>query len=292
MIDPIISTSSSITLWFYNTFAVIPLEFWWFIAIALVISSGGFYRLVYFISIGYAFSILGMAIASLVIFRPYLEVLVILQCVGLGLYGLRLGGYLISREFYPSYRKELVEIQQRATGVNWLKKLFIWLAVSLLYALMFSPCLFNLSLSRTNSGNMGISILFIIGLSIMALGLLLETVADYQKSSFKKQYPKRFCDVGLYKWVRCPNYLGEILFWVGNWVAGIAAYHHWIHWSFSLIGLLCIILIMMGSTKRLEHKQDERYGELSEYREYISTVPVIIPFIPLYSLKKVRVYLE
>jgi hypothetical protein len=49
---------------------------------------------------------------------------------------------------------------------------------------------------------------------------------------------------------------------------------------------------MMGSTKRLERAQYDRYGQAPEYQKYIQTVPVLFPFIPIYTLKNIRVYLE
>ena len=92
--------------------------------------------------------------------------------------------------------------------------------------------------------------------------------------------------------MRCPNYLGEILFWLGNWVVAVTSYASALQWVISLIGLVCIVLIMLGSTKRLESSQKERYGDLPEFQTYISTVPVLFPFIPVYTLKNIRVYLE
>ncbi len=55
---------------------------------------------------------------------------------------------------------------------------------------------------------------------------------------------------------------------------------------------LAIGLIMMGSTRRMEFKQDERYGRDPAYQEYRQTVPVLVPWVPVYTLKNVRVYLE
>jgi steroid 5-alpha reductase family enzyme len=126
----------------------------------------------------------------------------------------------------------------------------------------------------------------------MAGGLGLEALADKQKSDFKALAPNSFCNVGVYGSVRCPNYLGEILFWMGNWVLGIPVYTGWFHWVVSLVGVACIVLIMIGSTKRLEEKQGERYGGLADYQAYIRTISVLIPFVPVYTLKNVRVYLE
>ena len=98
--------------------------------------------------------------------------------------------------------------------------------------------------------------------------------------------------MGLYRWVRCPNYLGEITFWAGNWLLGLMFYTSVLRWVASAIGLICIVLIMMGSTKRLERSQGERYGHLPEYRTYVRTVPVLFPLVPVYTLQNVRVFLE
>lgn len=276
--------------WLETIRTLIPIELVLMYGVSLLISSLGFYRLLYFISIGYAFSVTAMAIMLTVIFRDTLSLLVALHGVALALYGLRLGGYLVLRERYDAYRRELVEMDKRASGVTGPKKLLIWLSVSVLYVLLVTPYLFNLQHSA-ESGTTPLPTL-VYGLVIAVLGLGLEAFADRQKSLFKRGNPDRFCDVGLYRWVRCPNYLGEIVFWVGNWVAGVSSFIHWGDWVASLIGLICIILIMIGSTKRLEAKQEERYGSRSEYQKYVRTVPVLFPFIPLYSLKNVRVYLE
>jgi steroid 5-alpha reductase family enzyme len=126
----------------------------------------------------------------------------------------------------------------------------------------------------------------------MAGGLVIEAVADQQKSAFKKKNPRGFINTGLYRWVRYPNYLGEIMVWLGSWAMSLAFYTNIVEGIISLIGVICIILIMIGSTKRLEFSQGERYGHLEEYQEYVCLVPVLFPFVPVYSLKKVRVYLE
>jgi len=43
---------------------------------------------------------------------------------------------------------------------------------------------------------------------------------------------------------------------------------------------------MFGSTKRLESTQISRYGRLPEYQHYSKTTPILIPYIPLYTLQK------
>ena len=277
--------------WINQEIASIPIETSILFALALIVSAGGFYRVVYFISIGYAASITVMAVGAAFIFFQNLTLFSLLQSLLLAVYGLRLGTFLIRRELQPSYQKELESVRQRTVGVTFGKKVLIWIGVSLLYVLMFSPCLFSLASEQLAAKPLYFAVKMA-GLITMIGGLLLETLADKQKSNFKEHYPNKFCNVGLYRWVRCPNYLGEIVFWTGNWLMGMPFYTSTIRWIAAFIGLVCIVLIMMGSTKRLESVQGQRYGSLPDYREYIRTVPVLFPFIPLFSLKNIRVYLE
>lgn len=61
------------------------------------------------------------------------------------------------------------------------------------------------------------------------------------------------------------------------------------YWVFlAVLGLLLIVWVMFSGARRLEIRQDRNYGNDPEYQKYISTVPVIIPFIPLYSVKKYK----
>ncbi len=277
--------------WLDLRLGYVSIEMLLLFGLALVISSIGFYRVVYFISIGYAFSIVAMGIITPIRHLESLTWALALQNIFLVLWGIRLGFYLVQREVRESYRKELKNIHQRTAGMSWMIKVLIWVSVSLLYVLMFSPSLFGL-IALPGSSSRIYDLTQIAGLLLMGGGLVLEALSDKQKSDFKAKFPEKYCNVGLYRWVRCPNYLGEIIFWLGNWVMGIMIYDTPLRWVAGLIGIACIVLILMGSTKRLENTQDERYGDQPEYQNYIRTVPVLFPFVPVYSLKNVRVYLE
>lgn len=259
--------------------------------LSLIISSLGFYRTVYFISIGYAFSITAMVLTTGLALRDNLSWITLLQHLALLIWSLRLGLFLVQRELKEAYQRQVSDTTARANAVPFRDRFFIWFSTSLLYVAMFSPALFSLSAAKPPVTGLA-ALLPLLGVLIMFGGIAIEALADAQKSAFKRRFPARFCDVQLYRLVRCPNYLGEILFWVGNWVVGLTAYNGLLQWIISLTGLACIALIMIGSTKRLEKTQGERYGELPEYQTYIQTVPVLFPFVPVYTLAHVRVYLE
>ena len=125
-----------------------------------------------------------------------------------------------------------------------------------------------------------------VGIGLAAVGILMEIIADAHKSIAKKKNPGRFVTTGLYKIVRCPNYLGEILLWTGVFVSGISVCNSVWQWVITSVGYIGILYVMFSGARRLEIRQDKNYGNDPEYQKYVSKTPILIPLIPLYSVKK------
>ncbi len=252
-------------------------------AIGLLVCLIGFYKYLYFISIGYGFSISAMGIVMFIIFRQNLNIGIILLLTLLIIYGLRLGAYLLYRELKSnSYRDAIMNEVKSGGKINLVAKFSTWVGCAFLYVLQVSPVLFRL----TNDA--GFDIFGMIGIAVMLVGIVVESLADNQKAKAKKENPSRFCDKKLYRIVRCPNYFGEILFWTGVFVSGISIYNSLWQWALALLGYLCIVYIMFGGARRLEIRQNKNYGDDIEYRDYIKKTPIIIPGIPLYSVEKYK----
>lgn len=261
------------------------------IIIALVVSAVGFYKYVYFISLGYGFSVAVMGLAMLIMYFGVLDWGTTLMCILFMVYGCRLGGYLLIREIKSaSYRSTMKKEIKDGSTMKMVAKISIWTSCALLYALQVSPLLFRLEAAKRAGGTSfgEANIVTIIGTVIMAMGILLESAADMQKSAAKKKNPNRFCDSGLYKIVRCPNYLGEVLFWTGVFVSGINIYASVWQWIAAAFGYICIVYIMFGGARRLELRQNRNYGEDPEYQAYVKKVPILIPLVPLYSVAKYK----
>jgi steroid 5-alpha reductase family enzyme len=259
------------------------------LVLCLAVSSIGFYRLVYFISIGYGFSIAALSLASLALGLGSAGILSWMQALLLGAYGLRLGFYLVRREADAAYRAAL-SADGRSPGGSLVLKLVIWPSVSLLYVCQYMPALARFAADARGAAD-PLPALSVAGLAVMALGLFLEALADAQKAAAKRLRPKRFCDSGLYRLSRCPNYFGEILVWTGNLLAGASLLRGPVAWALAAIGYACIVLVMIGSARRLELGQDARYGADPEYVAYAARVPILLPFLPIYSLRGARIYL-
>ena len=259
------------------------------LAVCAVMCAVGFYKFVYFLSIGYGFAIAGGGIAVLIMYlvNPTATPLwiVLVETALFIAYGVRLSGFLLVRELKNvSFRK--TDVAKDTLAKNNEKKMpifvlaTIWIVVAILYTTQVSPMLFRVVNESTDV------VVPVIGFVISIFGLVLETVADNQKSAQKKERPDMVATKGLYRIVRCPNYLGEITFWTGVFVSGVTAYKTPGQWIVAIIAYICIVYIMFNGAQRLEKRQMARYGNNEEYNEYANKTPIIIPLIPLYHLNK------
>ena len=259
---------------------VLPFNFWLLFGICMLVSAIGFKNYVWFISLGYGFSIAAEGLAMLILYGKSLTLGTILCCVLFILYGLRLGGYLAIRELgSSSYKKNMKGEIKEGSTVPFGVKIAIWVTCALLYVTQIGGVFYRMHNAVQDNA------LVFVGAAVMLLGVSLETAADIQKNNAKKVNPRRFVDTGLYRIVRCPNYLGEMIFWTGVLIAGIGAVSGW-QWIVVAIGYIGIIFVMFSGARRLEIRQDKNYGNDPEYQKYVTTVPILLPFIPLYSVKK------
>ena len=260
---------------------VFPLFFWLLFGVCLLVSAIGFKNYVWFISLGYGFSIAAEGLALLLMFHESLTPGTLMCCALLVCYGLRLGGYLAIRERKSaSYIKKMQGEIKDGKSIPFGVKCAIWITCAALYVTQVIPVFY-----RLHNGT-GSDLFTYIGAAVMAFGLVFESAADVQKNNAKKHNPRRFVDTGLYRIVRCPNYLGEMLFWTGVLISGIGSLAGIGQWIVALIGYIGIIYVMFSGARRLEIRQNKNYGTDLEYQKYIKTVPILVPFIPLYSVEK------
>jgi len=122
----------------------------------------------------------------------------------------------------------------------------------------------------------------IAGIIIWAIGILIEIVADRQKSNFRNDSANagKFINSGLWAWSRHPNYFGEIVLWTGVAIIAVPVVHGW-QWA-TLISpvFVAFLLIKVSGIPMLEDKADERWGGQDDYEEYKRKTPVLVPMPP------------
>ena len=58
--------------------------------------------------------------------------------------------------------------------------------------------------------------------------------------------------------------------------------------SVCAVGYCGIIFVMFSAARRLEVRQNKRYGKDPDYQKFVRTVPILLPFVPLYSVEKYK----
>ena len=254
-----------------------------------ILCAVGFYKFVYFLSIGYGFAVAGGAVAilTMALSSPTGTPIwiSIIQALLFIVYGGRLAGFLLIREFNNVTFKK-TDIAKETLSKSESKNppifvlVFIWIFVAALYVAQVSPMLYRYTNASTDV------VVPVIGFAVSIFGLVLESVADKQKSEQKKENPNFVATKKLYSIVRCPNYLGEITFWTGVFISGITAYQGAGQWIVAIVAYVAIVYIMFNGAQRLEKRQMARYGDDPAYNEYANKTPIILPFVPLYHLNK------
>lgn len=184
-------------------------------------------------------------------------------------WGLRLAGYLLRRIMHMGRDARFDGIRERFWSFFkfWLfQGLAVWvimLPVTLWYA---RPGPWTLWMCA--------------GTSIWLVGLAVETVADQQKFSFKRQpgAGRRWMDTGLWRYARHPNYFGELLCWWGVFVFAAGDLGVWI-WL-GLAGPIAITAILLWGTgiPPLEASARKKWGDDPEYQAYRRRTRLLVPW--------------
>jgi steroid 5-alpha reductase family enzyme len=119
----------------------------------------------------------------------------------------------------------------------------------------------------------------IVGIAIWVVGLVIEVVADVQKTRFRADPANagRFIDTGLWSRSRHPNYFGEILLWIGVMVVAAPVLQGWQWVALLSPVLVTLLLTRVSGIPLLEAKAEKRWGNDDDYRAYVKRTPTLVP---------------
>lgn len=183
---------------------------------------------------------------------------------------LRLGTFLFLRIKKAGEDKRFREI----------KKSFSWFFMAFTFSGMWVSICTLCALTGISNGIELTGVTYI-GILLFVIGLTLEIIADTQKTNFRKikDNEDKFITTGLWKYSRHPNYLGEIILWIG--VAIISYSSLEINQLFTLISPIFtyLLLVYVSGINLLEKSGEKTWGNLKEYRKYKKETPRLFWFI-------------
>lgn len=186
------------------------------------------------------------------------------------IWGLRLTGFLFIRILSIGKDSRFDKIRGNPVkfgGFWFLQTASIWIIILPTTILLSSNFTFNLNL------------LAMFGIIVWLVGFAVETISDQQKSLFRKnpENKGKFIQSGLWKYSRHPNYFGEILVWWGIFFTTLSFLRGWEYLAIASPLFISFLLIFVSGIPPLEKKADEMFGNNSEYQDYKSKTPILIP---------------
>lgn len=199
--------------------------------------------------------------------RSYLVMLLVLVWAG------RLGLFLFTRVHRAGKDVRFDEIKS-----SFLRFLQTWTLQALWIVFTLAAALVVL----TSAARLALDVYAYIGLAVWAFGFAFETIADAQKSAFRKD-PKnkgKFIHSGLWAWSRHPNYFGEITLWVGMALIALPLLRGW-QWV-ALISPIFVFFLLtrVSGIPLLEKSADARWGGQADYEDYKSKTSILFPLPP------------
>jgi steroid 5-alpha reductase family enzyme len=189
------------------------------------------------------------------------------------IWAVRLGAYLFRRILR-------LKVDHRFDGMREKPLRFarFWLLQAITVAVVMLPVSYLLDRDHPP----GLGLWSVAGAVVWLVGLVVEAVADAQKSAFraKDENRGRFVASGLWRYSRHPNYFGELLVWWGLFVYAIPFLHGA---AFAVVigpVFITMLLLFVSGIPLLERSADEKYGGDPAYGDYKRRTSILVPLPP------------
>jgi len=129
-------------------------------------------------------------------------------------------------------------------------------------------------------GQFELGALAYLGVVIFFVGLIFETVGDWQLSQFKAKAENKgkLMTTGLWSLTRHPNYFGDAAVWTGLTLLALESQFGWATILSPVI--MAYFLYNVSGKALLEHSMEKKYSEYADYKRRVSG------FIPWPALPK------
>ena len=183
-------------------------------------------------------------------------------------WAVRLGSFLFFRIKKAGEDKRFKEIKVSPT------RFFLAWSLQGMWVSMCSLC--ALTALSTDTGVVLNGYLYL-GFGLFLFGFLIEIIADKQKSKFRSVVDNKdkFINTGLWSKSRHPNYLGEIILWLGISIMSISSLSGLQYLTLVSPLFTYLLLVYVSGVRLLEESGNNKWGHLESYKEYVKNTPVL-----------------
>ena len=186
------------------------------------------------------------------------------------IWSLRLGTFLFLR----------IKKEGKDRRFNDIKKSFSWFFMTFSVSGMWVKICSICALTGIANGII-FSSTTIIGIIIFTIGFTIEIIADSQKTKFraKDDNKDKFISIGLWKYSRHPNYLGEIILWLGISLISFSSLEGLQYITLISPIFTYLLLVNVSGINLLEKSGEKKWGHLDSYKSYKENTPRLIGFL-------------
>ena len=164
-------------------------------------------------------------------------------------------------------------LRDKAPGIAWLTDFF---GIHLIPTLQVFAGLLPVY-AVFHYGSEGFGMLDVIAAIVLFGAVTIQMIADFQLHRFiGRRQEGEHLDTGLWAWSRHPNYFGELGFWFGLFLFGLAAYPQGWYWYGVGIALMALLFLLF-SIPMMEKRSLQRRPN---YQEVIDRTSMLIPMPP------------
>jgi steroid 5-alpha reductase family enzyme len=187
------------------------------------------------------------------------------------LWAIRLGSFLFIRIQKNGEDKRFKSIKPSPT------RFFMTWTLQGMWVSLCSMCALTAIASKNG---VILNVFFYIGMLVFIAGFVIEIIADWQKSIFRKnpENKDQFICHGLWYYSRHPNYFGEIILWLGISIMSFSSLSSWQYITLISPLFTYVLLVYISGVRILEISGMEKWGHLESYQEYVRTTPSLFPY--------------
>ena len=190
----------------------------------------------------------------------------IIVCACVSVWAVRLGSFLFFR-----IKKDGEDKRFRSIKTNFTRFFMTWT----LQGMWVTMCLLCVTTALSAEGGIVEGVGFYLGLIVFIIGFGLEVTADMQKTRFRKnpENKEKFISTGLWAKSRHPNYLGEIILWLGVALMSMGSLEGVEYITLISPLFVYILLVYISGVRMLENSGQKKWGNLPEYKAYVENTP-------------------